>query len=35
MVVLYTDGVTEMRNEKAEEYGLQRLNKLVVENEFT
>jgi serine phosphatase RsbU (regulator of sigma subunit) len=34
MVVLYTDGVTEMRNEKAEEYGIQRLNKLIVENDF-
>ncbi|HPG49352.1 MAG TPA: SpoIIE family protein phosphatase [Spirochaetota bacterium] len=34
MVVLFTDGVTEMRNEKAEEYGLHRLNKLIVENDF-
>ncbi len=32
MVVLYTDGVTEMRNEQDEEYGIQRLNKLIVEN---
>jgi len=32
MVVLYTDGVTEMRNEKGEEYGVQRLNRLIVEN---
>jgi sigma-B regulation protein RsbU (phosphoserine phosphatase) len=30
--VLYTDGVTEMRNEQGEEYGIQRLNKLIVEN---
>ena len=32
MVVLYTDGVTEMRNEQGEEYGIQRLNKLIVGN---
>jgi len=32
MVVLYTDGVTEMRNEQGEEYGIQRLNKLIVAN---
>ncbi len=32
MVILYTDGVTEMRNEQQEEYGLQRVNRLVVEN---
>ncbi|MBN2159694.1 MAG: SpoIIE family protein phosphatase [Spirochaetes bacterium] len=32
IVVLYTDGVTEMRNEQGEEFGIQRLNKLVVEN---
>lgn len=34
MVILYTDGVTEMRNEQQEEYGIQRLNKLVVENSY-
>lgn len=34
MVVLFTDGVTEMRNEKGEEYGIHRLNKLIVENDF-
>jgi serine phosphatase RsbU (regulator of sigma subunit) len=33
MVVLFTDGVTEMRSEKGEEYGVHRLNKLIVENE--
>ncbi|OHD63856.1 MAG: hypothetical protein A2176_12135 [Spirochaetes bacterium RBG_13_51_14] len=32
MVILFTDGVTEMRNEQGEEYGVQRLNKLVVDN---
>jgi serine phosphatase RsbU (regulator of sigma subunit) len=32
MVILYTDGVTEMRSEQGEEYGIQRLNKLVVDN---
>jgi serine phosphatase RsbU (regulator of sigma subunit) len=32
MVVLFTDGVTEMRNENNEEYGVHRLNKLLVEN---
>ncbi len=34
MVVLFTDGVTEMRNEKGDEYGLHRVNQLVVENDF-
>ena len=32
MVVLYTDGVTEMRNEQREEYGYVRMHKLLVEN---
>ncbi len=34
IVVLYTDGVTEMRNEKQEDYGLQRVNKLIVDNSY-
>ncbi len=34
IVILYTDGVTEMRNELQEEYGLQRVNRLVVENSY-
>lgn len=32
MVILYTDGVTEMRNPDKEEYGLVRLRKLLIEN---
>ncbi|MBN2079222.1 MAG: SpoIIE family protein phosphatase [Spirochaetes bacterium] len=32
IVVLYTDGVTEMRSEKGEEYGMRRLNDLIVGN---
>jgi serine phosphatase RsbU (regulator of sigma subunit) len=32
MIVLSTDGVTEMRNADQEEYGLKRLQKLLVEN---
>lgn len=32
IVILYTDGVTEMRNEHKEEYGLQRVHKLLLEN---
>jgi len=32
IVVLYTDGVTETRNENNEEYGIKRLNRLIVEN---
>ncbi|MBP7736288.1 MAG: SpoIIE family protein phosphatase [Spirochaetes bacterium] len=34
IVILYTDGVTEMRNEKQEEYGIQRVNQLLVDNHF-
>jgi sigma-B regulation protein RsbU (phosphoserine phosphatase) len=32
MVVLYTDGITEMRNEHREEYGLERVHKLMLEH---
>ncbi len=32
IVVLYTDGITEMRNEAREEYGRLRLQKLLVDN---
>jgi serine phosphatase RsbU (regulator of sigma subunit) len=32
MVILFTDGVTEMRNEQGEEYGVQRLNTMIVDN---
>jgi len=32
MVILYTDGITEMRNPAKEEYGLKRLHKLLVNN---
>ncbi|MBN1495758.1 MAG: SpoIIE family protein phosphatase [Spirochaetes bacterium] len=32
MVILYTDGVTEMRSEEGEEFGVQRLNMLIVDN---
>jgi len=32
MVILYTDGVTEMRSEQGEEFGVQRLNMLIVDN---
>ncbi|HPQ53101.1 MAG TPA: SpoIIE family protein phosphatase [Spirochaetota bacterium] len=32
IVVLYTDGVTEMRNEKKDEYGSQRFQRLLKEN---
>ena len=34
IVVLYTDGITEMRNEKKEEYGLARLKKFLIENSY-
>ncbi|HOK92122.1 MAG TPA: PP2C family protein-serine/threonine phosphatase [Spirochaetota bacterium] len=32
MVLLYTDGITEMRNPEKEEFGLQRVRKLLLEN---
>lgn len=32
MVVMYTDGITEMRNTEKEEYGLSRLHKLMLDN---
>ena len=32
MIVLYTDGVTEMRNNAKEEYGMDRLQNLLLEN---
>jgi sigma-B regulation protein RsbU (phosphoserine phosphatase) len=32
IVVLYTDGITEMRNEEKEEYSLQRLHRIIIEN---
>ena len=32
IVVLYTDGITEMRNESKEEYGIQRVKKLILNN---
>jgi sigma-B regulation protein RsbU (phosphoserine phosphatase) len=32
IVVLYTDGVTEMRNDNEEEYGQKRVGKLIAEN---
>ncbi len=32
IVVLYTDGITEMRNEDKDEYGLTRLQKLLMDN---
>jgi Serine phosphatase RsbU, regulator of sigma subunit len=32
IVVLYTDGITEMRNEHKEEYGLHRVHKLIMDN---
>jgi len=32
IVILYTDGITEMRNAQKEEYGLQRVHKLLLEN---
>ena len=32
MVVLYTDGITEMRNAAKEEYGLHRVHKLMMDN---
>ena len=34
IVLLYTDGITEMRNEKKEDYGLKRLKKLMIENAY-
>ncbi len=34
IVVLYTDGITEMRNEKKEDYGLKRLKKFMIENAY-
>jgi len=32
IVVMYSDGVTEMRNEKRDEYGRARLQKLIIDN---
>ncbi len=32
IVVLYTDGITEMRNEEKEEYGRLRLQRLIIDN---
>jgi sigma-B regulation protein RsbU (phosphoserine phosphatase) len=32
IVVLYTDGITEMRNEHKEEFGIQRVKKLILNN---
>lgn len=32
IVVMYTDGITEMRNESKEEYGRARLQQLIIEN---
>ncbi len=32
MIILYTDGITEMRNASKEEYGLHRLHKLMLES---
>jgi len=32
MIVMYTDGITEMRNPEKEEYGLSRVQKLMIEN---
>ncbi|MCL2155172.1 MAG: SpoIIE family protein phosphatase [Leptospirales bacterium] len=32
IIVLYTDGITEMRNENKEEYGIQRVKKLILNN---
>ncbi len=32
IVVLYTDGITEMRNSEKEEYGRLRLQKLLIDN---
>jgi len=32
MVILYTDGITEMRNNTKEEYGLHRVHKLIMAN---
>jgi serine phosphatase RsbU (regulator of sigma subunit) len=32
IVVLYTDGVTEMRNAQQEEYGMKRVQRLIVDN---
>jgi sigma-B regulation protein RsbU (phosphoserine phosphatase) len=32
IVVLYTDGITEMRNEEKEEYGKSRLQRLIMDN---
>lgn len=32
MIVMYTDGITEMRNPQKEEYGLMRLQNLMIEN---
>lgn len=32
MIVMYTDGVTEMRNDAKEEYGMNRLQKLLLDN---
>jgi len=32
VVVLYTDGITEMRNEEKEEYGLNRVQKFLINN---
>ena len=32
MILMYTDGITEMRNEAQEEYGLQRVQRIVMQN---
>ena len=32
IIVLYTDGITEMRNEHKEEYGIKRVKKLILNN---
>jgi serine phosphatase RsbU (regulator of sigma subunit) len=32
IIVLYTDGITEMRNENKEEYGIQRVKRLILKN---
>ncbi len=32
MIIMYTDGITEMRNPEREEYGLERVQKMMLEN---
>jgi sigma-B regulation protein RsbU (phosphoserine phosphatase) len=32
LLALYTDGIVEAQNDKGEDYSVQRLNKLIVEN---